>query len=303
MVNLSMIPNQNGKFKKLTELCIDQEIDEELKNAYTLFEIEDYRDKLLHLEVSNSTSWLKPSSQKTIAQVIRDINSILKPSSTPNIRKYDVADHLVACINCDAASAKQKLIYKLCKLLLPSIPEKKNLYFYKNNVELWEEVNKLQIRRMLTKVENEKSLQALAKKVSSMEVMEFLNNFYSILQEPVKESIIPDQNGDLRKLTELYIDNKIDENLKTAYSMFPSCDYRKMLVDLKVNSLIVDGRPQMDNERIIDAINRAFDHSTSMTKKNEVADFLTSCIEGFDNIPKIQQEMYKFCKDLFVNMR
>ena len=147
----AIIPNQNGIFKKRSDLYVDEDIDEELKNVMQILGI-DLRDKLRHKDVKTKSNYTDNSdlqlkyNVKSQENIIDEINKIIVAGKNENIQK--ACDYLCSCFSDDEDfPVEQDFIYKFCKDLW-DMPEKKKLHRW--SAEIWQEVNKRQISRILT---------------------------------------------------------------------------------------------------------------------------------------------------------
>lgn len=250
----SVIPNQNGIFKKRSELFIDIDIDDELKNVLAILNI-DLREKLKHKLINTYNKKYKDEndvlirySPKKQEDVIDDINKIIREGKNDNLSK--ACDYLSSCFANDENFPKeQNLIYEFCKALW-EMPEKK---VFKNwSEQIWQEVNKLQIKWIIQTISADKNIDGLSKTIESnrSETLKWLNSFIEFLISNDYENhlnlksspILPNQNGIFCVKDNLFLDDgKIDSTLKDiAYGL--GYDIRNELLDIDISIVLPENR-------------------------------------------------------------
>ncbi|MDO9152995.1 MAG: hypothetical protein Q7U47_04690 [Paludibacter sp.] len=241
----SVIPNQNGVFKKRSELYIDQDIDEELKNVFLLLNI-DLRDKLRHKLVKTASNYKKENdgqilyTVKNQETVIDEINKIISEGKNENISK--ACDYLTSCFsNVNEFPKEQELIYNFCNALW-EMPEKKKLKNWSKSI--WIEVNKLQIKWIIQTIADDKNIAKLSETLKTVEsdTLKWLNSLVAFLSENNYDSqlnlktspILPNQVGTFCIKDNLFLDiGRIDENLKDiAHEL--GFEVREELLDINI---------------------------------------------------------------------
>lgn len=136
-----LIPNQNGEFKKHSELKIDRDIEEELKNVLSILDI-DSRDYLIDKGISTGPN-VKYSVQ-TQDGIVDEINKILKEGKHDNIGL--ACDYLITLFaDSEDFPKEREFIYIYCKKIYPEdVLEKRKITVWSANI--WQEVDKLELR-------------------------------------------------------------------------------------------------------------------------------------------------------------
>ena len=141
-----VIPNQLGEFNNKSDLFIDKEIDEEIKNACAIIS-NDPRSYLIHKEV-NTGEGITYSVKKNDT-IIKEINDILKENKHESISI--VCDYLASLFNDDVIPEKRTSIYNFSKLVYPDdFIQKRNLKYYDELI--WEESDKKSLFYIVSKI-------------------------------------------------------------------------------------------------------------------------------------------------------
>ena len=228
----AIIPNQNGKFKKRSDLRLDKNIDEELKNTMQILSI-DIRDYLRHPKIVTKSAYKTESEgqimhkAKTQEDVIDEINKILEATGTnknPNSSK--AISYLISLFSENETFPKHReTLYQFCKDLIPNqTPKKKIIIKWSENI--WKNCDKPRINRLISIVaetKNINSLKNLLNKNSLQDTFDWLNSFITFLNgQGLSEKlnlktlpILPNQNGSFCVKDDLFLDDgEIDESLK-----------------------------------------------------------------------------------------
>ncbi|MGG3885070.1 sacsin N-terminal ATP-binding-like domain-containing protein [Brevibacillus panacihumi] len=235
----SVIPNQKGIFKKKSELKIDKNIDEELKNVMELLGI-DIRDYLVHNKVA--TGQIKYAVKRQ-EEIVDEMNKIIREGKREKISH--ACNYLVALYSqAPDFPSKRKLIYQFCKAIYPDeIHEERIIYNWSESI--WNEVDKRQIRWIAQTIANTGSVSALTEYLqwnSASQTLGWLNSFISFLIDNDYDNILnnsinpilPNQYGEFVIKDDLYLDDgKIDGALKDISAEL-GYDFRKELLDLNI---------------------------------------------------------------------
>lgn len=228
----SVIPNQKGIFRKKSELEIDRNIEEELKNVLEILGI-DIRESLIHKEIRTSSKYKeKIDGQityyiKTQDDVIDEINKLLEGTGVnQNQNRSKAISYLISLFSEDEKFPKHReTLYQFCTDLIPSeIFEKKIIE--KWSEAIWKNCDKPRIERLISiisETKNINSFQAILSEKSLQETYDWVNSFIDFLNEKgLSEKlnlktlpILPNQKGDFCIKDDLFLDNgQIDESLK-----------------------------------------------------------------------------------------
>lgn len=235
-----VIPNQNGIFKKRSELKSDEQIEEELKNALAILKV-DARDHLRHKGVYTGQIKYDIKSQ---SDIINEINKILQEGRNEKIG--DACDYLVTLFSTDAEFPREREeIFEFCKVAYPeAVNAKREIRQW--SAKIWLEVDKKQLQRITGLISQTKNVGALTEKLkfgATAETLSWLNRFTSFLTQRdfdnllnhKKEPILPNQNRDFRAKDDLFLDDgEIDEPLKDISAEL-GYDFRDELLDRNID--------------------------------------------------------------------
>ena len=235
----AVIPNQVGEFKKKTELYIDKEIDEELKNACSLIS-KDPRGYLIHQNAYTGNGILYQSKKQD--DVIIEINSIIKEGTNENIP--GVCDYLVSLFPEENLSKKRRSIFEFSKRTYPSdFTEERKLGNY--DEKIWDESDKKSLFYIVSKIAGYKTIENACEELDFDNYETFVSWLDTLITFLVKEGfqsninrdkhpILPNQNGVFCTKDNLFLDEgDIDEDLKDI-SKELGHDYRKELLDKSI---------------------------------------------------------------------
>jgi hypothetical protein len=243
---LLVIPNQNGVFKKKSELFWDRKIENELKNVLELLGI-DIREKLRDRRIVTVSKYTDTSDGqvthyvKEQKDIINQINERLKVSQNSS----KAISYLISLFSfSDDFPKKRKNIYEFSKKLIgDSIPEIKEINSWDDSI--WEYADKARINRLIKIVSNSKSIEELVSLISADSIQsanKWLQSFIDFLNKNnlsgklnLKENpILPNQNGFFRVKDDLFLDSgEIDEDLKDIAKEL-SYDIRGELLDKEI---------------------------------------------------------------------
>ena len=224
----SVIPNQNGVFKKRTELNIDSNIDEELKNVLCVLE-NDPKKYLRHKSIVTKSKYKETKEgsilyfSKSQDNIIEAINNILENGNNTN--SGAAISYLISLFCYDDKFPKyRKSLYDYCKQLKIELPEKKNLVNWSDAI--WKNCDTPRIKRLVkivSKQQNLSGLTAFLELESENNTIEWLNEFIQFVKERglseqlnlKNNPILPNQNGNFCAKDDLTFDSgEIDEPLK-----------------------------------------------------------------------------------------
>ncbi|MGI6319583.1 MAG: DUF3883 domain-containing protein [Bacteroidales bacterium] len=224
----SVIPNQNGIFKKRTELNIDSNIDEELKNVLCILG-NDPKNHLVHKSIITKSKYKEEVEGqilycvKSQDNIIEDINSILESRNNTNSGK--AISYLISLFCDDDKFPKHReTLYNYCIQLQIELPEKKNLINWSDTI--WKNCDTPRISRLIKIVSEQQNLSELTvflELKSENETIDWLNEFIQFIKERglseqlnlKNNPILPNQNGDFCAKEDLTFDSgEIDEPLK-----------------------------------------------------------------------------------------
>lgn len=256
--NFAVFPNQNGIFKKKTELYIDEDIEEELKNILLLLN-NDVRDILLHKSVMidnqhNDEQKNKiPFSTKDQDFVIQTIIKSLKD----NPKAITAVNHLLSLFSEDPNFPEERnLIYEFNRKIYGNdIPEKKIIKNWSKSI--WDKIDAGRILRLVTDVSGTKNingLKTLIREDSIEKTLLWLQSFIDFLikygfEEKLNlknHPILPNQNYEYKVKDDLFLDDGvIHEELKDI-SKELGYDIRGELLHKDINISLPESRVKND---------------------------------------------------------
>lgn len=244
----AVIPNQNGIFKKKSELSIDIDIEEELKNVLQILG-NDIREHLRHKQIITKSVYKEGHdgvitySQKTQDSIIDEINKVLKAGK--NDKVSDACDYLITCFSEDKSfPEKRQKIYQFIKdVWKDTITERKWMQNWSENI--WLEVDKLQIKWLVQTISEANTIDNFSEILGFNDVadsVKWIDKFVSFIIEEGYDSqlnlktspILPNQNGNFKTKDDLFLDNgEIDDVLKDISSNL-GYDFREELLDKEI---------------------------------------------------------------------
>lgn len=209
----AIIPNQYGLFQLKENLWLDQSIPEELKQVLKVLGA-DWKDSLLHETIDA----FSPAIKKGLEDIVTLINQSIKVN-----RFYN--NTLEAVLNLTSLIPRKDLesnstrasIYGFAKDFTSDIPEIKAVGDFDPSV--WEESDKWLIKDLCNKISRCSTIESLTERLDKS-VIPWLHDFVIFLGKAGFGSklndyaLLPDQLGELKKKTDLSLDNEIDEVLK-----------------------------------------------------------------------------------------
>lgn len=223
----AIFPNQNGVFKKKTELYIDEDIEEELKNILLLLNV-DIRNILLHKNVIIDNKHNDEQKNK-IPFATKDqdfvIQTIIK-SLKDNPKASTAVSQLLSLFSEDPDFPdERRLIYEFNrKIYGDEIPGKKIIKNWSKSI--WDRIDAERILRLVSDISNTKNineLKTLLKEDSIENTLSWLQSFIVFLTKYGYEEklnlkdhpILPNQNFEYKVKDDLFLDDgDIYEELK-----------------------------------------------------------------------------------------
>lgn len=233
----TIIPDQNGDFKKRTSLFIDDGIEDPLKDALLLVSV-NIRSELINKEIATGPTILY--SSKTQADIISRINQEIRNSNDPSkVCNFLISLHSEA----DNFPESRKKLYNICKVCFNGfIPDKTPLSLWDNSI--WSEADKLEVKWIIDSISAAGNLPSLTAKLklSMAETINWLNELVEFLIDNDYENklnlknnpVLPNQNGSFVVKDDLFLDDgEMDEELKDIAADL-GADYRAELLDKRI---------------------------------------------------------------------
>ncbi len=242
-----VIPNQFGVFKNKTELFIDKDIDEEIKNACSLIS-NDPREFLIHKEVHTGVGISYPSKKND--EVIHEINNIIKEGNNNDISS--VCDYLASLFPQGKIPEKRTTIFNLSKRVYPNdFTQKRYLKYY--DKKIWEESDKKTLFYIVSEIADYKTVDKACEELDFENEEDFYSWLDSLVTFLVKEGfenninrekfpILPNQKGTFSKKENLFLDDgSIDDDLKDISEELGH-DFREELLVTSIFLKLPDNR-------------------------------------------------------------
>ena len=308
----SVFPNQNGTFKKRTELHWDRNIDEKLKDALTILKT-DIRDSLIHKSVIvkignvDTTKNMIKFNEKNQVDIIELINKVIRDGQNENIS--NACDFLVSCFSDnDNFPTSRSQLYGFCCIIFKSDYLTKNIIDNWQS-EIWQEVDKFQIGRLVKTIADLKNISNLSDHAGFGDLkytLNWLNSFITFLIENKFDHlladninyILPNQNGDFMPKDILYLDSgDIDDELKVI-SVKLGIDCKSELLDKAIYLELPLNRVR-DLQFIADHITESIKVRLSeMPRSLETIEIFERLIVWFNNNKEVAQVAFS---DLYKN--
>lgn len=235
-----VIPNQNGIFKKRSELYFDNEIEEELKNVLLILNV-DIKDYLLHKEIftGKQIKYYKKEQE----DIVNEINEIIQEGTNDNIGQ--ACDYLVTLFSDDKDFPQEREeIFEFCKIIYPDdVTMKRKINKWSEN--MWMEVDKNELKWIVQSISGTENVNDLTEKLmfeNTSQTITWLDKFVSFLSRYdygnllnlKKDPILPNQNGYFNIKDDLFLDDgAIEETLKDISAEL-GYDFRDELLDVNI---------------------------------------------------------------------
>jgi len=211
--DFAIIPNQYGIFQEKNMLWLDQAIPNQLKDILKILGT-DWKDSLLHKAIDS----FSPPIQKGIEDIVTLINQLIKNNHNYN-NTLDAVLNLTSLIptkDLEINSSRVSL-YGFAKDFNSDIPEIQEVDDFDKSV--WEESDKWLIKDLCNDISYQSNIENLSESINKPAIS-WLHDFVIFLGESGFGSklndfaLLPDQIGELKKKSDLSLDNEIDIELK-----------------------------------------------------------------------------------------
>ena len=270
--NHSVLPNQYGIFKIKSELYYDDNIPNEFKDILKLNDI-DIREELLHKSLSTVDMKHRKKSIKTTIEEINKIITFPEQLRKNDDGSYDDEDYnkytqeeyilkiqrvrsivftLLGYSSTDEIDKSHQKLWEFARTLYyDEIPETIEIIKNIESDGLHTESFKWLVIQMVKDIAKAENIQQLEEKLQgTKQPIEWLDNFISFIEkhEEFKHIIdldeyiiLPNQYGNFREKSELFLDDELDKNLKEVLrEMNP--DWIGELLDVGIYLKLPDNR-------------------------------------------------------------
>ncbi|MDR5000438.1 sacsin N-terminal ATP-binding-like domain-containing protein [Brevibacillus parabrevis] len=238
--SFKVIPNQHGNFKNCSELKIDNDIEDELKNVLGMLG-EDCRNYLRHKEINTK---LITHLAKNQDEIIFEINRVLKDRKQDKVSTTPVYHYLASLFSKeDDFPSKREEIYNFCIRVFPSEFNEKRI-IKKWSEDIWQEVDRFELISIIRVIAQCSNVQSLAEylRLDKTSTIRWLDEFISFLRSHghlqllthKNATILPNQNGTFMHRDQIFLDDgEIDEALKDISALLGQ-DFRNELLELDI---------------------------------------------------------------------
>lgn len=318
-----LIPNQKGIFCSKNNLNFDNTIPEILKDVYKLLG-EDWRDRLLHLDIKSLISLLNLDKKVLyIGNIITGINSKIEQEKAPfeSIKKAVFKLITVLPTTNEGNYVYQKSLYDFSKDLFKHEIEE-SLEISNLPISLWKAGNFWLLHHIANTIQAQSNIDELSQflqKEDAKDGLAWLNTFFDFLITKNgdlgrniidKYAIIPNQKNIFRKREDIYLDILIHDELKDIYIIFEENWYDRLLSlnITAINDLFKTERKVLYVSNIIQGINSKIENKGTNKEQVKEAVFALTRLLPIEILEAEQQDyktyrhaIYGFSKDLFKN--
>jgi hypothetical protein len=213
--DFAIIPNQYNNFKKKGELWLDDNIPNQLKDILELLG-DNWRANLKHSQITIANLAIT----KNLSDIVNRINQIIREKDNPNIQSAIL--HLLSCSppeskNTNEICQLRKQVWQFASDFYPETPKQKYLGNWDKTI--WQECDKYFIQELFTDIASKETISELNNHLQQ-DAHQWLSNLINFVVEKdfsinvANAKIIPDQQGNLQKISNLFLDPDIDETLK-----------------------------------------------------------------------------------------
>lgn len=306
--NYAILPNQNGNFKKCSELLRDntQPIPAKIKEIYSIAFEENIEDKLLNGLID--LTYVNGIKEYNLSSVVIDLNEFIKNSQNKAKNRLNVSYYLTRIYSGDNSFEHRKTMNYICSGHLSEV----NSFINVENLpdEIWDESDKFLLLHLAFWIENNKctSLSMMRtdyldcfENINDLDVIDWLNKYLKLCFDIQftahlsKYAIFPNQNGDLRKIDELWYDNNIPEEFKDLSEIANTrVQWRASLLDKRIEGYSMHS-PKTTSD-VYHSITESFDKSSQRLRIAEHALAL-----NYNDNPDVSY-MYSILNDIYDEM-
>lgn len=306
--NYAILPNQNGNFKKASELKRDntQPIPSEIKNVYQIAFGNDIKDCLLNTNII--TTCVQSVPEYNLTSLTNDLNAFIKNESNNWQNRRDASYRLCTLYSSKNKKHHRESMFELCKKFTPQIVTFSRV----DNVpdDIWLESDKLLLSSIPAFAEQEKcstiallgsNLLQYHQGIQESEIINWLNSYLSLCNATQCTNqlstavIFPNQKGELKKIGELSYDNNIPEEIKDlSETANTDIKWRTSLLDRRIDGYSMHS-PKSTSD-VYRNISETFDKSTQQLSIAKYALAL-----NYNNNPDVSY-IYSVMDKLYDNM-
>lgn len=273
--NYSILPNQNGVFKKASELRRDNTlpIPSEIKSVYHIAFEQNVEDKLLNSSVE--VTYVTSIKEYNLTSIIADLNGFIKDVNKQYNNRRDASYALTQFYSGENLKARREAMNYICSRFTPKVSS----FTLLNNVsdDLWSESDRFllcQIPHWIAESNKCTTLSMIGttfldhfEDVDESKIIDWLNLYLKMCNEVqctsqlANYAIFPNQKGNLKKIGELSYDNNIPKEIKDlSETANTEIKWRSSLLDRRIEGYSLHS-PKSTSD-IYRNISDTFDKST-----------------------------------------
>lgn len=282
--NYSILPNQNGSFRKASELSRDNTlpIPLEIKSVYHIAFEQNVEDKLLNSSID--VTYVQSIKEYNLTSLIADLNGFIKDVNKQYDNRRDASYALTQFYSGENLRTRREAMNYICSGFMPKV----STFTLLNNVsdDLWLESDRFLLCQIPLWVANECTTLSMIgaefldhfENVDESKIIDWLNLYLKICNEVqctsqlANYAIFPNQKGNLKKIGELSYDNNIPEEIKDlSETANTEIKWRSSLLDRRIEGY--SSHSPKSTSDIYRSISDTFDKSTQqlLIAKNAIA--------------------------------
>ena len=273
--NYSILPNQNGVFKKASELRRDNTlpIPSEIKSVYHIAFEQNVEDKLLNSSVE--VTYVTSIKEYNLTSIIADLNGFIKDVNKQYNNRRDASYALTQFYSGENLKARREAMNYICSGFTPKVS---SFTLLKNvSDDLWSESDRFllcQIPHWIAESNKCTTLSMIGttfldhfEDVDESKIIDWVNLYLKMCNEVqctsqlANYAIFPNQKGNLKKIGELSYDNNIPKEIKDlSETANTEIKWRSSLLDRRIEGYSLHS-PKSTSD-IYRNISDTFDKST-----------------------------------------
>ena len=220
--NIKFIPNQYGKLLSYSQLSEEKDLNEDFKNMLKNYFDYDISYYLKHKNLKYTIEKKLTINEDIINIIDKSFNSEIHEGKTLKEKSKELIKFYPK-IKCE-----ENYVLKFIECYKSLTGEKFNEQeINTNNINIWDKAIKILLNDILNIIESDKELKVTSERIKFDEdtTIKKLNIFYSILfkmnlpEKKLKLNFIPNEKGIYKKLSEIYINFDIDNEIKEVLSL------------------------------------------------------------------------------------
>ncbi len=263
-----ILPNRNGDFKKIKELCSDSKniIPKPIMDIYDSISKKKLNEELIDSGIN--VQYLSSLNQKNFNDISSYLNEFIKKNENiENIKNIEKTKKLVVYPLLSIKTNKEEIIkiYKFLTLFI-KLDQKEIGNDNQTHIptDLWTHAINFWYREHPKEIEKYKNIKGfqnnlINKNITQVDVLKLINDYLDFLKSKNSEfKIFPNQNGDFCYLKDLLSDSGFPEDFKDILKKYFSIDKRNILLAKEITAL--DNHKSMPESEITKEIKSNFEN-------------------------------------------